>query len=209
MRTIRTKVYKFSELSKQAKENAVNNYRNEGYYNQFYFEEVIESCKAMAYLFDLKFGRGYTDIRCSHINDDILELKGIRLLKYVVNNYWQYLFKGKYYGKLVDTFKDGSKIPVSKEHPAGLRHVKRYSKCTFENSCTLTGVCYDNDILQPVYDFLKRPGLSTTFEDLIKDIENAIQKTFDEVQDWINSDEFIQDEIEANEYEFTADGRRF
>ena len=84
-----------------------------------------------------------------------------------------------------------------------------YSNIQFDNCCTLTGVCYDNDILQPVYDFLERPNLSTTFEDLIQEIESAISKTFDNTEEWLNSDEFIRDEIEANEYEFKADGSIF
>jgi hypothetical protein len=47
MRTIRTKVYQFSELSKAAKENAICQYRNSERYNQHYFDEVIESVRAV------------------------------------------------------------------------------------------------------------------------------------------------------------------
>ncbi len=78
-----------------------------------------------------------------------------------------------------------------------------------DNSCVLTGVCYDQDILQPIYDFLKLPGKTTTFEDLIKDIENAISQTFRNNEEWVNSTEYITETIEANEYEFTKDGERF
>ena len=65
------------------------------------------------------------------------------------------------------------------------------------------------DILQPVYEFLSRPDQSTTFEDLISNIESAIQKTFDNNEDYVNSDEYIIESIEANEYDFTKDGNRF
>jgi len=63
--------------------------------------------------------------------------------------------------------------------------------------------------MQPIYDFLKNPILSTTFEDLMNEIESAIRKTFDNTEEWVNSDEFIKDEIDANEYEFKADGTRY
>ena len=62
------------------------------------------------------------------------------------------------------------------------------------------------DILQPVYDFLKQPDKSTTFEDLIGYIESAISKTFRNTDEWLSSDEFITEEINANDYEFTENG---
>lgn len=214
MRTIRTKVYQFSELSEQAKQKAIENYRNSERYNQHYFDEVIESVKAVCELFNLKTGRQWSDIRTGHIDDNILELKGIRLYKYIVNNYWNSLYKRKFLGSIGD-----NKVIKHRMSKTNFYDMSKgasvnssnfiYSNVQFNNCCTLTGVCYDNDILQPVYDFLKRPALSTTFEDLIQKIESAISNTFDNTEEWLNSYEFIRDEIEANEYEFTEDGRRF
>ena len=214
MRTIRTKVYQFSELSESAKESAINQYRNSGYEYQYYYDEIIESVKAVCELFNLKTGREWTDIRTSHIDDNILELKGVRLYKYIVNNYWGNLYKRKFLGSIGDN--RVIKHRMSKTNFYDMSKGARvnssnfiYSNIQFDNCCTLTGVCYDNDILQPIYDFLKRPNLSTTFEDLIQEIESAISRTFDNTETWLNSDEFIRDEIEANEYEFKADGTRF
>jgi len=214
MKTVRVKVYQFSELSEQAKENAICQYRNSERYNQHYFDEVIESVKAVCELFNLKTGREWTDIRTSHIEDNILELKGVRLYKYIVNNYWSSLYKRKFLGSIGDN--RVIKHRMSKTNFYDMSKGARvnssnfiYSNIQFDNCCTLTGVCYDNDILQPIYDFLKRPNLSTTFEDLIQEIESAISRTFDNTETWLNSDEFIRDEIEANEYEFKADGSRF
>lgn len=213
-RTIRTKVYQFSELSEQAKQKSINQYRNSEQYNQHYYDEIIDSVKAVCELFNLKTGREWTDIRTSHIDDNILELKGVRLYKYIVNNYWSNLYKRKFLGSIGDN--RVIKHRMSKTNFYDMSKGARvsssnfiYSNVRFDNSCTLTGVCYDNDILQPIYDFLKRPDLSTTFEDLMQEIESAISKTFDNTEEWLNSDEFIKDEIEANEYEFKADGTRF
>ncbi len=96
MRTIRIKLYKFNELSESAKQKAIQDYRNDGNDMDIY-AEIIDSVKAMADIFNLKNGREYTDIRCSHIDDNIMELKGIRLYKYIINNYYNDLFKPVYY----------------------------------------------------------------------------------------------------------------
>lgn len=205
MRTIRIKLYKFNELSKDAKEKAINDWRNSD--NYFYFQEIEESVKSVIELFNLKTGRTLDDIRTSHIDDCILELKGVRLYKYLINNYSNDLFKPKYI-KLINGIKTGKQFifKVHKDHK-GEPYTQIYSKNFVSDCCTLTGICYDNDILQPVYDFLKKPESNTTFEDLIKDIENAISKCYRDTEEWINSDEYIIETIEANEYEFTQDGK--
>lgn len=208
MRTVRTKVYKFSELSEQAKEKAIEWYRNGNTYDD-YSREIIESAKKVAELFNLKFGREYTDIRTSHIDDNILELKGIRLYKYLINNYYNELFTPKYIKAIDRELRCKQFICKVNTDYKGEKYTMIYSKLKRDNSCVLTGVCYDMDILQPVYDFLKRPDKSTTFEDLMNEIEGAISKTFSSNEELVNSDEYITDTIEANEYEFTKDGNRF
>lgn len=206
-RTIRTKIYKFSELSEQAQGNAIEQFR--GRDNSTYFDEVTDSVKAMAELFNLKFGREYTDLRCSHIDDNILNLSGVRLYKYLVNNYYSDLFPPKYI-KAIDRVMTGRQF-IFKVHKnyKGEQYTSVYSKNFVSNdNCPLTGICYDNDILRPVYSFLQKPS-NTTFEELIREIEGAINEAYENVEEWINSDQFIKDEIEANEYEFTKDGKRF
>lgn len=205
MRTIRIKVYKFEELSDKAKQKALDHYRSRGY-DDGHGAEIIDSVKALCKIFELETGRRYSDLQWDHLGSDILELKGTRLATYIWNNYKSDLFKGKYYGKLVDTFKDGTTIPVSKAHPIGKRHVKRYSKIILDNCCVLTGMCWDDDILEPVYNFLECPDKSTTLEDLFRDIEFAIGKAFEDDEDWVNSDEYITDIFEGNDYEFKEDG---
>lgn len=200
MRTIETKAYTFSELSEQAKQVALNSVRE---IDNFYAEEIIGSIKAITELFDIKTGNEWTDFRTGHIDDDILGLSGIRLLKYLTNNYWQSLFSGKYYSLW-------SKTEVSyKYYKEGFPVLKsRHSKVMFNNDCTLTGVCYDNDILKPVYDFMQNPCKHTTFEDLIQEMENAAEQCFIDAEEWVNSEEYLTETIEANGYEFTQDGQR-
>jgi len=214
MKTIRTKVYQFSELTESAKQKAIEWYRNSNDDGYLYADEIIESVKEVCELFHLKTGREWSDIRTSHIDDNIMELKGIRLYKYIVNNYWSSLFKRKFLGSIGDN--KVIKHRMSKTHFYDMSKGARvnssnfiYSNIRFDNCCTLTGVCYDMDILQPVYDFLEKPNTSTTFEDLMNEIESAISKTFQQNEDWVNSDEYITEQIESNEYDFTQDGKRF
>lgn len=206
MRTIRIKLYKFNELSESAKEKAINDWRDKNNYDSS-FEEIEGSVKAVIKLFNLKTGRTWEDIRTSHIDDCILELKGVRLYKYLVNNYYSDLFKPKYI-KSLDGIRKGKQFvfEVNKNYK-GEFYTMILSKNFVSNSCTLTGVCFDMDILQPVYDFLEKPDANTTFEDLIRDIEGAISKCYRDTEEWINSDEYITETIEANDYEFTQDGK--
>lgn len=211
-RTVRTKVYKFDELSKKAKEKAMEDYLEREDFD-WIFNEAFETVRAFAEIFDIKvssfdFIERYRSEYRFQMEDNILELSGQRLATYIWNNYKTQIYKGKYYGKLVDTFKDGTKIPVSKEHPVGLRHVKRYSNCSIENSCVLTGVCYDDSILQPIYDFLDKPInisldrlLENCLREICKDVENEIEGQ--------SKEDSISEHFEANEYEFTQDGKRY
>lgn len=47
MRTIETKVYTFDELSKDAKQNAINNYRNQLYSGNDFAEWAIDNCSLL------------------------------------------------------------------------------------------------------------------------------------------------------------------
>lgn len=190
MQTIEINLYSFSELSEEAKRKALDNY--ESYHDEsFYSDELIESVKQLCDVFNLKTGNRYTDLRTDWIDYDVLNLSGIRLMKYIINNYDRYLFEGKFY---CTPFRNGT-------------YKHRYSKIIKDNSCTLTGCGYDMAILDPVYKFLKKPCKYTTFEDLIKQIESAIYKVFEDIDEWVNSDEYKTDNFEANEYLFTEDGK--
>jgi hypothetical protein len=209
MKTVMTEVFTFDELSETAKTKAIENYRNKDNGNEIYFDEIIESEKKVIDIFNLKTGREYSDIRTSHIDDTILELKGVRLFKYLINNYGNDLFTPKYIKCIDKEFRCKLFICEVKTGRDGKKYTLVYSKTKRDNSCTLTGTCYDEAILKPIYDFLKKPKENTTFEDLMNEIGEAISKTFSDTEEWINSDEFIAESLESNSYEFTEDGNIF
>lgn len=208
MRSETINIFKFSELSENASKKAIEWYRS-GRNDEFYQDEIIETVKKVAKLFNLKFGNEYTDIRYSNIDNNILELSGVRLYKYIINNYYNELFAPKYIKMLHRELKCKQFICEVGTNYKGDKYTQLFSKLHKTNCCTLTGVCYDNDILKPVYDFLLKPTNGTTLEDLIQSIEHAIDKCFTDTENWVNSDEYIIDTIEANEYEFTEDGKRY
>jgi len=188
MRTIRTKVYQFSELkSQQAKDAAIEWFRSDNEYH--HSDEVIKTIKEGLLHFgaELKnYSIDWDNINgCDFsidlgVSEEVEELTSVRLWKYLHNNN---LFT--YYNK--------------------------YNKKTenlLEGSCPFTGVCFDEDFLDNIRQFVKKPD-TTTFKELLTDaVYNAINAG---CKDWEyqQSDEAIIETIEANEYEFKADGTRF
>jgi len=208
MKTIRTKVYSFNELNETAQQTAINNYRNNGIDTDFIYDDAYNSVKKFHEIFNTKEGRNsWLDVQTGNIDDSILELTGLRLQKYIWNNFRADLFKGKYYSLW-------SKTEVSYKHyKDGYPVLKlRQSKILIDNSCVLTGVCYDMDLLQPFYDYLNKKDFSndvTTFEDLINDSFASLERSINEEVDYRNSDEAIREELEANDYQFLSNGNLF
>jgi hypothetical protein len=218
MRTIRTKIYKFDELSKKAQEKAIENYRNNNLTFDFIYSDAENTVKAFCTAFDVKSGsRSWLDCNTSNIDDDILQLTGLRLRKYILNNFGDTLYKRKYLkigskSKTLKPFHRMRKQTEIKNGPnKGLFYSAYYSNiCKVAKNCNLTGMCYDDDIMGPIYDFLElRTFGSTNFEDLLNECFDAMRSTLQKEEDYMYSDEYISDEIESNEYEFTEEGNKF
>lgn len=212
MKTKTINLYQFNELSDEAKGKAINKWRDQEYNNTPWFiDEAGKSFEKFAGIFSIKWNN--IDYEEPHRNDyqiqlddQILELSGQRLATYIWNHYRNDIFQGKYYGELIDTFKDGTKIPVSKEHPIGKRHVKRYSHVFVSSCCVMTGVCYDDDLLNPIYEFLNKPNENVNFETLLNDcIYSLCHSVSSEIEHQM-SDEVITETLIANEYWFDEEG---
>lgn len=215
MRTVRTKVYKFDELTQTAKDKAINKYRNDGIDTDYIYNEAHNTVKAFHNIFPTEEdNRSWLDIRTSHIDVNILVLTGLRLHKYIINNYWNELHKGKYYN-----YKGNTPQKLVHKRIKSIFYPNRnywgnyyYSAITLDQSCVLTGWCYDNSLLQPIYDFIndykaKESYYSTmTFEDLLNDCFYSLKKDIDNEVEAINEDENIIEQIKDNEHEFTSNG---
>lgn len=190
MRTIEVKLYGIDELTDTAKNNAHSNYLNSVDYA--WSEENRDTLNKFVDIFPVELRGRDNDSIYMLCDDEIAELKGVRLLKYLVNNYWNDLFKPKF---IYNTKKGISGDTKS-----------RYSKCQFDNCCTLTGYCMDMEILDPVYKFLKTPDKNTTFEMLMQECLNAWEMACRKDEEYQCSLEYFIETAQANEWEFTENG---
>lgn len=212
-KTIEITIYKFEELSKEAKEKAIQQYRdNSGNDNQFIYDEAHETVKAFHEAFGTtEGGRSWLEVSFNNIEDNVLELKGMRLRTYILNNFGTDLFTPKYIGSLKVNEIVKHKRIKSKPLSNGNVFNPYYSGCQVDNSCVLTGVCYDQSLLQPIYDFIswnEKPDYNTyeDFQNLIEDCFKNLERDIELEVDAMNMDDYIIEQIEANDYDFTEEG---
>lgn len=138
-------LYRITELSEEAKEKA----HGEWLYNRYFYGWTYENRQTLD-AFCEHFGivcRNWRYDACNYSydyrsrqEDCIDSLSGWRLVAYLMNNHWNDLYTRKY-------FWNGRK--------------GRESRIFVDTCCPLTGYCIDNDILDPIYRFLKSPtGMS-------------------------------------------------
>ena len=198
MRQATIDLYKFNELSDEAKQTVIEAYRNEycDYNSYGWHQENDESLTAFCDLFNINI-RSY-DIDRGHINfinftinhdSDILHLEFLRLRTYLLNNYGYILYKPKY-----------------------LKHIKGkpyYSKCQTESyNCNLTGYCFDDHLLDEIYKFIKNPD-NRSFEELISDCLYSWIFAYRNEIEHIHSDEYITEELIAMGYEYYENGTEY
>ena len=185
------KIYRFSELDPKVQEKVIEQFQQEDWLYGWQ-DENNETLKAFEGIFPVKvrnweYGGGRTDINFKFlIDEEHKNLTGIRLMKYIINNYGRYLWKQKY-----------------------LKHVKgkaRYSRIQKETDCVLTGYYIDNYILDPIYEFLKKPKEGVTFEDILRDCLWSWVRECERDWGYAYSRENIEEMLEANDYEFTVGG---
>src|SRR5574343_67536 len=180
--------YKFEELSSKIQNKLYNEWINNNEYDwhEFNIKTLNEfadifNCRIVSYSYG---GRNsYIDVKMN-LDDNILELRGIRLAKYIWNNYKHVIYKGKYY-------------PYRKK--------SKYSKIELQTDGVLTGYCMDNAILQPIYDFLKSYDKNTDFEYLLNDCFETWISAVAEDYDYCYSMEYYIENCGEN-YLYTEDG---
>jgi len=204
MRIIEMPIYTIQELSEKAKEKAFNDFCNTDLFpfgsdNEKTLTEFVKIFPVKVNKFS--YGNGNYFIDFEFTGDLKIEnLKGIRLLAYLQNNYFSSLFTGKwYYGE-----KYWANV-TPKNKDSRLKY-KRQSKVLFSDCCTLTGYYIDQDILSPVYDFIKNPLEKTTFYDLMRRcLKKWITACNTSYEDYFVMDNFL-DMSESNDWEYTEEG---
>ena len=191
-------VYEVTELSNEARKRAYNNWLSNGC-DYPYCTEDYNTLDEFISLFNLRMNNyecsSYTyNFSFKSLNDEeVDELSGLRLYKYLVNNFWRYLFKHKrYYHK--DYF---------------VNRKKRLSNIFYTNECVLTGVCSDDAILEPIYNFLKNPNKCTNFLDLMYECLDSFFSYCSKCMEDYESEENFIEECKNNDYTFLSNGVRF
>ena len=96
MKTVKTKIYSFNELTEEAQQNAINQYRNDFLNHDFIYDDAYKTVEKFNELFGLKEGQSSWLNFSTNFENNIEDLKGLRLQKYILNNYGNDLFKRKY-----------------------------------------------------------------------------------------------------------------
>ena len=216
MRTITKTLYKFEELSEEGKQKAIEKWREVSYGNneaQWIYDEAHGSVKEFLSIFPVETSRNsWLEPSFQKTDDNLMELSGLRLRKWFINNAYEWITKRKYL-KHFNDHKIGSNLPFfrkNKDYNNGNKSCFVYSRIERERSCVLTGICYDDDLLRPLYKFLEYKDPENmnyyTFEDIIRDCFSGLKKSLEAEEEYIYSDEGIAETIKANEYEFYENG---
>ena len=212
METININLFTFDELSTEAKQTALNNYiAKEDFY--YIWSEAKNSVKAFNELFNLRSGRNSWLEYDHNFDDNITELKGLRLRKYLINNFGYALYKGKY-RKMIDGHKTIKCFsPKYWQTNEGKKHTFLYSKLFSEHTYVLTGVCYDENILDPIYNFIDNYKENannyqyTNIIDLLDNCFESLKKAIENEIEYLQSEEAYSEHCEANEYKFLSNGQ--
>lgn len=191
MRTLN--VFTFNELSDTAKQKAVESYRAYRGGDDFYFSGYKASLEAFAEdvgitIKDWSYGLDGCSVRFDLGDREGLEtMTGARAYTWIVNN--------------VKGLRPGPRVyAVSREvnHHGFTRNeriVKRVSRVyRTEDCCNYTGVCSDEDLLQPFREFLVKPD-SRTIADLINDAIDSYCSALQADLEYHESDEFLTEEL--------------
>ena len=204
MRTIETKVYRYDELSEQAKENARNSLRNRLSGNRIDIEadDYRNTLAEIEKIFRIKVrdwsvnGYSPTYFRFDFVNlDEDIENEPKFLLRYLNRD--------------VIPCIDCRKTYYAKNHYEN--HKKRKSRILSypEYSCCITGAWTDfavDDALNNIKESIMQGKSAREF---VSDMLDNFFKQWNEDCKYAYSDESIEEEIVSNEYEFLENGKPY
>ena len=193
MRTKTIEIYSINELSDEAKEHAIQEYR-ENNQEIFWADEILESLKGLfkncsgVFLKNYSLGEYNSWIMVDFTNEEVENLSGKRAMAWVENNLLSHI-----------------RIPYSGEKRKKLSQYGQYYRAGMIKPCPFTGYCADDDFLDSLLKDIKEGAdLKTAFEGLASEYQKIINNEIE----YQNSEEYIVEHMEANEYEFDKEGNR-
>src|SRR5699024_716261 len=209
MREITKKIYEVHELSEEARDEAYYNWQLHSDYPWGQVNE--ESLSAFIDVFPISVNDWQYDQFTGHISfdfesdEDIEELSGIRLMKYIYNNYWSNITSGRFYS--LWSKKDKNPYYTENGHAPWGKLKTRYSKIMVSmDNCPFTGYHIDGALLQPIFKFMDNPCEYTTFNDLMDECLNNWVSDCVKDYEYCSSMEYFEDYCEANNMEFDEYG---
>lgn len=205
MRSITFDVFKFSELSDDAKKAAIVNVRD-SLNHDFVCSEYKASLDAFCNDLGIEINNwsyGLDGCNVDYSLDNVTgdRISGARLYTWIMNNVKGLQAGPRVYRVERDTARHGFK---QKE-----RIVKRVSGVyQGEDCCNYTGVFCDETLLEPFRQFMKAPTDETNLGDLVRAAIDSYCAAMLADMEYQESDEYAQEWIENNgeNLEFTADG---
>lgn len=202
MREIKENIYKFDELSQEAK----NKVREKSYW----ILDDPDADKSMVAIGDVLGVSGY-DVSGSYDcyrfypnvagwDNDIMALSGVRALAYIVNNFITPSEKGKYYST-------GGHYDDKGQYS----YKYRYSKATKVFNCSFTGYYIDDSLMIAFDAFIDnlRTDKSITVYDYIKMVYESAAVVISDDNAYKLSDDGLKEYFNVNGIEFYADGTQY
>jgi hypothetical protein len=195
MRTIRIKLYKFNELSETAKQNAIEKFHDINT-NYEWYDYIVDEFKSNKDFFDITnvYFSGFS----SQGDGAMFEYEGINK-------------------DFVNTIIDSLSLPNWKKNI--LKHCayvsgngKQSGHYYHENSCN-HNIYVESDNGAQNYTNIESliDSIAPEIEDAIiekyKELAKDLYRNLEKEYDYLTSEEAIKETIEANEYEFTVDGK--
>lgn len=205
MKEFKIKLFKFDELSEKVRKSLIEKERwdlgdramaynsddRQGTLNAFekvfgvHLEYQVNYCGHWCHLNfdDDAIFSGYKNGEYFEILAE--EVSGKLLLRYLNSKFLDLHYPKKSWGK----YKMGEN---------GKYHAKtRRSKILWEDCCPLTGVCYDEDILNPIREYLKKPDMNLTLKDLLEECaDKFILEWHKEWEYCCDNEKFLEEEFE-------------
>jgi len=197
MRKLTIEVYTFSELSKEAKETAIENTRNhDGYLDYEWYDGVYYDATAIAALMGI-------DIKKIHFSgfysqgDGAMFIGGYEYNKNAVTLVKDYAPKDTELHGIAERL-----TRLQRRYFYQLKaDVKHYGRYYHENSNTVD--VYTND------DRRLSDSIENDLTECLRDFMRWIYKQLENTYDYLNSNEAIAEHLTINDYEFQADGNRY
>lgn len=191
--TITRELYQFNELSDEAKEKAREWFREGLYYDSFEFDHVIDDAKEIAALMGIDIYNVYYSGFSSQGDGACFE-GDYQYKKGSVKAVKDYAPMDKELHQIAETLQ-GIQKRAFYQLTASVKHRGHYS----HSGCTSIGVEYYGDMYKEVKE---EDGLI----EALRDYMVWIYRQLDKQNDYINSNEYIDEAITVNEYEFTSEG---